>query len=289
MSNTEIKEKTVAPKKGAVKKESSIEAPKEVTLVEGEVIEGELTSKKEEIDNLSYYNEWKSPPLNVLKSFNNGTYSGTDIKPQWRVKVLTEAFGPCGLGWYFEVINKWLEEYGTEVKVFVEINLFIKDPKTNEWSKPIFGTGGNFIVNYKGRVSDEGYKMATTDAISYACQQLGIAGDIYMGYEKTKYIDSGADTEPACEAARYKGKAEKAPASKPVKSGPVNKFGMDIGELFGKNRKYYIDLISVHFSNPVFRAELKEYVRAKGKKTHSELEDMHLQDFFMSIESAVSK
>ena len=43
-----------------------------------------------------------------------------------------------------------LKEYGTEVKVFVEINLFIKDPKTNEWSKPIFGTGGNFIVNYKG-------------------------------------------------------------------------------------------------------------------------------------------
>lgn len=36
-------------------------------------------------------------------------------------------------------------------------------------------------------VSDECYKMATTDAISVACKQLGIGADIYWDKDKTKY------------------------------------------------------------------------------------------------------
>ena len=281
MSNKEVEEKTVAPKKGAVKKIIAIEDVEAVTLVEGEEVVGELNTEVEENKNLALYNGWRTPPDDVLKPFHNGTYGGTDIKPQWRVKVLTEAFGPCGLGWYFEVKDKWIEEYGTEVKVFVEIHLFVKDPETKEWSKPILGTGGNFIVNFKGRVSDEGYKMATTDAISYACQQLGIAGDIYMGHERTKYVDNGANMEPECEAARYKGKA---PKGKPVEEGPKNKFGMDIAGLFGKTREVYIDLINSNYRNADFRNELKGYITGKEKKTYNELNDAELQDFFMTRE-----
>lgn len=277
---------------------SKKEATENVSLIEGKEVKVVKTPEVEEEavenPNLEFYNFWRTPPQEVLSDFTN-RFAGTNIKPQWRVKVLTAIFGPCGIGWYVKPLRDWTETYGDEVKVFVEINLFVKDPKTGEWSMPIFGTGGNSIVNQYRYVSDEGYKMATTDAISYACQQLGIAGDVYMGHEITKYDDDTANLGKK----RYENSTKeedegtsapaKKAASKPVKSGPVNKFDMDIGELFGKNRKYYIDLISVHFSNPVFRAELKEYVRAKGKKTHSELEDMHLQDFFMSIESAVSK
>ena len=35
--------------------------------------------------------------------------------------------------------------------------------------------------------SDECFKMATTDAISVACKQLGIGADIYWGADSTKY------------------------------------------------------------------------------------------------------
>ena len=41
--------------------------------------------------------------------------------------------------------------------------------------------------------SDECYKMATTDAISVACKQLGIGADIYWGADSTKYT---SQTEP---------------------------------------------------------------------------------------------
>ena len=55
-----------------------------------------------------------------------------------------------------------------------------------EWSKPIYGTGGNVLLR-KGSASDEGYKMAFTDALSIACKSLGIGADIWFANDKTKY------------------------------------------------------------------------------------------------------
>jgi len=55
---------------------------------------------------------------------------------------------------------------------------------------PISGTGGSmFVAKEKNGfyVSDECYKMATTDAISVACKQLGIGADVYWQADKTKY------------------------------------------------------------------------------------------------------
>jgi hypothetical protein len=59
-----------------------------------------------------------------------------------------------------------------------------------EWSKPIFGTGGNKLVEKENKglhVSDECFKMATTDAISVACKQLGFGADIYWNDDTSKY------------------------------------------------------------------------------------------------------
>ena len=43
-------------------------------------------------------------------------------------------------------------------------------------------------------VSDECFKMATTDAISVACKQLGIGADVYWEKDETKYRSN--DQEP---------------------------------------------------------------------------------------------
>ena len=53
-------------------------------------------------DNLTYYNYARQVPKEALKAFNNGRFSGTDINPMWRIKMLTEMFGPCGVGWYIQ-------------------------------------------------------------------------------------------------------------------------------------------------------------------------------------------
>ena len=37
----------------------------------------------------------------------------TDINPVWRMKTLTEQYGPCGIGWYYEITDRWTEKKAT--------------------------------------------------------------------------------------------------------------------------------------------------------------------------------
>ena len=152
-------------------------------------------------DNLKLYEAVRAVPAEAQKPINGGRLKGmTDINPVWRIKALTEQFGPCGIGWYYTTDRQWVEEYGDEVVAFVNISLYIK--QGDEWSKPICGSGGSKLVTMErsGRyVSDEAYKMATTDAISVACKQLGMAADIYFAkdkFDRTKYSDGDKEATP---------------------------------------------------------------------------------------------
>lgn len=140
-------------------------------------------------ENMRYYDHARHVPDTALKAFNNGRFSGTDINPMWRIKTLTELFGPAGIGWYYEVISERSERLSDDTVIaIVDLNLYIKDG--NEWSKPIYGTGGNQLVSKTKNgvsTSDEGYKMALTDALSVACKALGIGADVYYSNDKTKY------------------------------------------------------------------------------------------------------
>ena len=138
------------------------------------------------MDKMQIYNATRSVPETAKKSFNNGSFSGTDINPMWRIKVLTEQFGPCGAGWYYEVVSERCEEHHDMVMAIVDVKLYwnltgdLADPK---WSAPVYGTGGNKLVTTTKsgvRSSDEGYKMALTDALSVACKALGIGADVYF-------------------------------------------------------------------------------------------------------------
>lgn len=152
-----------------------------------------------ENDNLKFWNKYKGVPANAQKSFNNGKFKGTDINTMWRLKCLTETYGQCGFGWYYTIKDKWTEKVDNgDVFAFVEIELYLKDKETGEWSKPISGNGGNKLVrmvydkddgDYRASTSDEAYKMAVTDAIGVACRNLGIGADVYWQNDKTKYTE----------------------------------------------------------------------------------------------------
>ena len=151
------------------------------------------------MNNLEIYDSGRAVPKEAQKSFNNGRFSGTDINPMWRIKKLTEIFGACGVGWYYDVISERAEQHGNVTIAVVDLNLYIK--VDGEWSKPIYGTGGNTIVTAKGAVSDEGYKMALTDALSVACKALGIGADIYFDKDKTKYTSTTAHSPTVAKSA----------------------------------------------------------------------------------------
>lgn len=147
------------------------------------------------MNNMDIYEAVREVPAEAKKQFNNGTFSGTDINPMWRIKKLTEQFGPAGIGWYYDVLSERCEEHHDTTMAIVNLNLYIK--VDGEWSKPIYGTGGNTLVKSTKngpKASDEGYKMALTDALSVACKALGIGADVYFEKDKTKYTDSA---EPA--------------------------------------------------------------------------------------------
>ena len=58
-------------------------------------------------DNLEFYNKLKDVPDRAKKTIGAGRLKGmTDINPMWRIEKLTEIFGPVGLGWYTEIIDK---------------------------------------------------------------------------------------------------------------------------------------------------------------------------------------
>lgn len=142
---------------------------------------------------LTLYNNVRAVPEEAKKSIRGGRLKGmTDINPMWRIKSLTEQFGPCGVGWYYVIKEKWIETCMAkdEITANVIIDLYYK--WDGEWSMPVEGIGGSMLVASESKglyVNDECYKMALTDAISVACKALGMGADVYWQSDNTKYND----------------------------------------------------------------------------------------------------
>lgn len=153
-------------------------------------------------DNLNIYNKVRSVPQSAMKTITAGRIKGmTDINPMWRIKTLTELFGPCGVGWWYEITEKYIEEdeWSKQSAAFVDILLFYVDPVSGEPSHGIPGTGGaSFVAQEKNGpyLSDECFKMALTDAISVAAKALGIGADVYWNKDESKYKNSDMASDP---------------------------------------------------------------------------------------------
>jgi len=167
---------------------------------------------QQDSSNLSIYESVREVPKEAKKEIEAGRLKGKhDINPMWRIKKLTEVFGPAGFGWYTEIVRTWTEasESG-EMAVFVDINLYVK--KDGEWSRPIFGNGGNKLIAnekkyengqqvYIPYLDDDAYKKAYTDAISVAAKALGVGADVYFEKDKGKYAsETKSVSEPVAQA-----------------------------------------------------------------------------------------
>lgn len=138
--------------------------------------------------NLEIWNDVRAVPENAKKPITAGRLKGkSDINPVWRIKTLTERFGPAGIGWYTET-EYWTETHGDENALFIKLKLYVK--QNGEWSKPIEGYGGAMIqAQEKGGIffDDDAAKKAYTDSMSQACRSLGIGADVYWELDATKY------------------------------------------------------------------------------------------------------
>jgi len=141
------------------------------------------------MDNMELYNKVKTPPEGATKPITGGNLKGyTEINPQWRIQAMTETYGPCGVGWWYEITEeKTFNCPDGKIMLFLEVALYFIDPESGQRSEPVYGWGGDFIIdkNKNGLVAnDEAYKMAETDALGNAMKALGVGADVYMGAGK---------------------------------------------------------------------------------------------------------
>jgi len=154
--------------------------------------------------NMEIWDRVKRPPKSALKVIGAGRLKGkSDINPQWRYEIMTDVFGACGTGWKYTIDKVW-QETASDSQIFafalVSIYYEIREDETRPrpvWSEPIQGMGGSMLVTKESsglHSSDEGYKMAVTDALGTAMKMLGVAADIYAGkWDGSKYKDAPED------------------------------------------------------------------------------------------------
>lgn len=143
--------------------------------------------------NMKIWQALENTPKEAQKEITAGRLKGfTDINPMFRLKRLTEVFGPCGIGWKYEIVNAYtIPGANDEVAAFVDILLYYK--QGDKWSDGVPGLGGSmFVAKEKNgmHTSDECFKMALSDAIGTACKALGMSADIYFSKDRSKYTEA---------------------------------------------------------------------------------------------------
>lgn len=160
-------------------------------------------------DKLRFYNAAAEVPREAKKPITAGRLKGmTDINPMWRIKKLTELFGPCGFGWWYRITQQQIarDEHTKQAAAFVNIELYIRDPDTGEVSQPIPGAGGAAFVSSETKglhLDDEAFKKATTDAISVAAKAIGVGASVYWERDPDKYSSEPAVPEEKPRAPEY--------------------------------------------------------------------------------------
>ncbi len=117
-------------------------------------------------------------------------FAATSISITYRMQQMTKAFGVCGHGWGWEVVDKWVDD---DLKsVFAEVRVWTR--LTPDGEK---GWTGSQIGGTKAgiRNTDETYKMSITDALGKAFVALGLCADVYLGdFDDCKYVAEAEST-----------------------------------------------------------------------------------------------
>ena len=151
-------------------------------------------------ENMELYQQFRVCPPEAQKPIAAGRLKGkTDINPMWRIKVLTEKFGPCGFGWTCKITETWILDSPETAEKTANVRVELRVKYNGEWSEPIEGIGGAMFVSQESKglfCDDDCFKKAYTDAISVACKALGIAADIYYAKDPdTKYSTGDEDKQ----------------------------------------------------------------------------------------------
>lgn len=141
-------------------------------------------------DNMDLWHKVEKTPESQTKAITGKPYKGTSPKPYYLVQKATETFGPCGIGWGFEIVNERVENGSEGDKVHIaHIRVWYV---WNDKRGSVEHVGQTMLSgkNRNGPFTDEDApKKSVTDALVKALSMIGFAGDIFMGrYDDSKYV-----------------------------------------------------------------------------------------------------
>ena len=133
----------------------------------------------------------------AVKAITGKQYSGNSPKPYWIVERLTDEFGPCGIGWGFQIISERFERFSDTDSLHVASLRFwyMLDGKRGELEQ-IGQTKASYTTKAGAFMLDEDApKKSVTDALVKCASYLGFAGDIFSGrWDDSKYVaEAGAE------------------------------------------------------------------------------------------------
>ena len=140
----------------------------------------------------------------AVKPITGKQYSGNSPKPYWIVERLTDGFGPCGIGWGFNILNERMERLTeTDVLHVATVRMWyiappdsllphLRDtaPCTRGEVEQIGQTKAVYAKKDGALLVDEDApKKSVTDALVKCASYLGFAGDIFSGrWDDSKYV-----------------------------------------------------------------------------------------------------
>lgn len=145
------------------------------------------SSETERSSNLEFWNSVDETDPEYTKEVKYGSRQFTAIDAQYKLKRLTEEFGKCGEGWGYNARAREVI-VGEQVIAVVEVTFWYKVPGREYSDSSFMGNPNEFgpvtgacpLVS-KGRVDNDAYKKAETDALTKCASRLGFFADVFMG------------------------------------------------------------------------------------------------------------
>tara|TARA_R100001594_G_scaffold140906_1_gene186373 strand:+ start:99 stop:743 length:645 start_codon:yes stop_codon:yes gene_type:complete len=104
----------------------------------------------------------------------------TAIDAHSQIMCATEAFGPVGIGWGYNV------EYKIDDKMLIAFVSIWQQDHANSFG-PICSIAP--LYNKKGQLDDDAGKKAMTDALTKGLSHLGFNADVFLGkFDDNKYV-----------------------------------------------------------------------------------------------------
>lgn len=183
-----------------------------------------------------------------VKPITGKQYQGSSPSPYWVVSRATEIFGPCGIGWGYNILNERIERFSETDTVHIAM---VEVWYEHEGKRGSFQHIGQTKMSYKTSkgammLDEDAPKKSVTDALIKGLSMIGFAGDIFSGrWDDSSYVrEAGEITQDRIqeeeaekamadakrvhelmEAAAHKGKVAFAQAWKDLKANDRHAFG----------------------------------------------------------------